>query len=375
MSRKAFLYGSILVPLFLISACSGGGDSSQAGGFGGPRAGGQMPPTLIVSEEVVFRQDSDSIESVGTARAKQAATIYPQTAGEVLSIQFESGQFVEKGAVLATLDSAEERLAVARSKVNLQDREQLLARYERIDVDGAISESQIDSAKTAVEAAKIELDLASEALSRRTVRAPFSGHVGLTDIDPGAMITQQTEITRLDDRSVLYVDFALPEQVFGRLQAGDVLPMVPFAASQEVVEGVVTVVDSRIDTARRSFLVRAEVDNSDDSLRPGMSFRVELNLPGNMFPSVPEAAIVWGGDGPYLWSVVDNQAQRVAVTIISRQDGMVLVRAPLEEGDYIIAEGVQKVRQGSPVRTTNAGPTQSERERISGQPSSSAAGR
>jgi len=342
---------TIALLLLAGAACSDSGSNSPAASGGpsfGPGAGG-MPATRVVGVPVSFLQDTDKLESVGTARARQAATILPQSGGEVISVRFESGQFVESGSVLATIESAEQRLAVARARVTLENAEQLLARYERIDVDGAISESQIDSAKTSVEAAKIELQLAEEALSRRTIYAPFSGYVGLSDIDPGATVTQQTEITRIDDRSELFVDFSLPEQVFGRINEGDELPLVPFAASQNPVNAVVSVVDSRIDAQRRSFMVRAVVDNSEDQLRPGMSFRVNFDLPGDQYPAAPEAAIVWGGDGPYLYKIENGTAQRVPITIVSRQDGQVLVRAPLNTGDIIISEGVQKVRQGSEV--------------------------
>ena len=337
--------------LLASAACSDSGSNSPTAS-GRPSfgpGGGGLPATRVIGVPVTFLQDTDKLESVGTARARQAATILPQSSGEITSVRFESGQYIEAGSILATIDSAEQRLAVARARVTLENAEQLLARYERIDVDGAISESQIDSAKTTVEAAKIELQLAEEALSRRTIYAPFSGYVGLSDIDPGATVTQQTEITRIDDRSELFVDFSLPEQVFGRINEGDELPLVPFADSQTPVNAVISVVDSRIDEQRRSYMVRALVDNSSDQLRPGMSFRVNFDLPGDRYPAAPEAAIVWGGDGPYLYKIEDGTAQRVPITIVSRQDGQVLVRAPLNTGDVIISEGVQKVRQGSPV--------------------------
>ncbi|MBB36085.1 MAG: efflux transporter periplasmic adaptor subunit [Hirschia sp.] len=323
-----------------------------------PETRGGAPSERVVKvivQEITLGADTQEIEAVGTARARQAATIYPEANGEVVSVNFTAGQKVEKGQVLARLDDADQRLAVARAQVTLKDTEQLLNRYERIDVPEAVSDSQIDEARTAVEAAKIDLSLAREALAERTTRAPFSGYVGLSDIDPGARITTSTVITRLDDRSVLYVDFAVPEQVFGRIAKGDVLPMTPFSSDRSTVDAVVEAIDSRIDASMRSFMVRAAIDNTDDTLRPGMSFRINLALPGERYPKVPEAAIVWGGDGAYLWAVEDGAAKRVAVTIVFRDDGQVLVKAPLEEGDLIVAEGVQKMRPGLKVESLSRG--------------------
>ena len=82
-----------------------------------------------------------------------------------------------------------------------------------------------------------------------------------------------------------------------------------------------------------------------------MSFRIGFDLPGQSYPSVPEASIVWGGDGAFIWAVEDGRAKRVGVTIVSRDDGKVLVKADIAEGSWVIDEGVQKVREGVPVAT------------------------
>lgn len=322
----------------------------------------------IIAEKVIFSKANETVEAVGTARARNAATIYPESDGRVTSVNFTSGEKVEAGAVLARLDNAEERLAVAQARVALKDAEQLLYRYERIDVDGAVSSSQIDAAKTAVEAAQINLSLAQERLAKRTVRAPFEGYVGLTDIDIGARVTSATEITRIDRRDILFVDFAVPEQVFGRVVEGDRLRMQPFASAQVSVEGLVKFVDSRIDPTRRTFIVRAEVDNSDDTLRPGMSFRVSFTIEGDAYAIVPEASIVWGGDGAYIWAVNEDKATRKPVTIVSRDVGEVFIDSDLRQGDSIIIEGVQKVREGTSVENITGALT----GRVAGEPTAGA---
>ena len=335
---------SALVPgVLLVTACGGSNEAQQ------PAARDAARSVRIIAQPVRLTHEASKVEAVGTARAERAATIFPETSGLVTSVNFVSGQYVKKGSVLAQLDNVQQRLAVAKAEIALKDAQQLLERYERIDVPGAVSTSQIDAAKTAVEAAKVDLDVSKELLDDRAVRAPFSGYVGFTDIDAGARVTQSTEITRIDDRDVLFVDFSLPEQLFGQIEAGSILHVDPFASVNAKVEAEVTVVGSRINVEERSFTVRAAIDNSDDVLRPGMSFRVSFDVAGDAYPEVPEASIVWGGDGPYLWAVEDGKAKRMPVTIITRKEGRVLVRADLQEGDLIIAEGVQKVRDGTPV--------------------------
>lgn len=313
------------------------------------------PDVEIISHTVKFMNDSNRVEAIGSARAKSFAIIYPKTGGEVTRVNFRAGEYVEKGQTLLQLDSREEALAVQRAEIALKDSEQLLSRYERIDVPGAISDSQIEEAQTALEAAKVDLALARNALSERTVRAPFSGYIGFTEIDAGARITPQTEIARLDDRSLIYVDFEAPEQVFGELEVGETLTMKPFALSDRTFQAEIETIDSGIDPEQRNFSVRTAIDNEQDLLRPGMSFRIGFDLPGQDYPAIPEAAIVWGGDGAYLWEVQDGRAKRVSVTIITREEGLVLVKAPLEKGAQIISEGVQKVREDTPVKELSPG--------------------
>ena len=279
-----------------LSSCS----SEPEGERGNWRGSRGDAAVRVIVERVRFEEDTQRVQSVGTARARLSADIFPESAGEVVAVSFSPGQLVQENDVLVRLESRAERLAVARAGVAVRDAEQLLDRYDRIDVEGAISDSQIDVARTALEATRIDLDLARNALEERVVRAPFTGFVGLTDIDPGARVTTQTMITRLDDRSSLFVDFSAPEQVFSGLSIGDEIRMEPFAQPGQSVTARIEAIDTGIDPATRNFTVRALVDNEEDRLRPGMSFRVEFELPGQSFPTLPEASILWGGEGAYV---------------------------------------------------------------------------
>ena len=341
MFRRTIL---IVAAAGLLSACSD--DAADA-----PRRGGagEASAARVIVQDVVLEREAERIEALGTARARASATIFPETAGEVEAVNFSAGDRVEAGAALLRLEADQERLAVRLADVAVREAEQLLARYRRIEGTGAVSDSQIDEAETALEAARIELEQAEIALERRTVRAPFSGYVGLTDIDPGARITPQTEITELDDRSVLFVDFQAPEQIFGRIDVGDTVQATPFAGADRSYEARIVNVDSRIDPSARTFTTRAEIDNAADDLRPGMSFRVSIALLSDNRPVVPEVAISWGGDGAYVWAVREGRAQRVAVTLVQRREGRVLVSGELSAGDRVVAEGIQRVRDGAPL--------------------------
>jgi RND family efflux transporter MFP subunit len=340
----------------LLPACSGGAGGGAGTGAAGP-ARAPDAAVAVIAHEVGLRRASRQIEAVGTSRARRSAVIFAETGGEVEDVRFEAGDFVEAGTPLLQLESRREALAVRLAAVEVENAKLVLSRYRRIEDSGAVPINQVDEAQTALDAAQIGLDSAEVALAERTVRAPFAGHLGITDVDPGARITASTEITRLDDRRILFVDFAAPEEIFGRLGIDDAVSVVPFAASASAAEATIVAIDSRIDPASRTVTVRAQLDNAADRLRPGMSFRVLLSLGGESYPGIPEAALLWGSDGPYVWRLDGDRVRRAAVEIVSREDGFVLVRGDLGEGTRIVLEGIHKVRDGVLVRVVDeAGP-------------------
>ncbi|GGC17300.1 hemolysin D [Novosphingobium marinum] len=321
-----------------------------AGGCSSEERSREDEAVPIVAQQLRVLPERERVEAVGTARAATSAEIYPESAGRVEQVMFSAGNFVRQGTPLVRLDSRRERLAVEAARVQVQEASQLLSRYRRIEDTGAISESQIEAGETALASARVELQQAQTALADRTIRAPFSGHIGLTEIDPGDRVDTATPIAQIDRRSTLYVDFPAPESAFERLQPGQVVAVTPFSDPSREIDARIIAVDSAISEEERTFTVRAAIENSGDTLRPGMSFRVVFSGAGQARPAVPEEAIVWGGDGSYLWAVRDGKAARVPITITSRREGLAFVDAPLNPRDTIVVEGVQKLREGQDVR-------------------------
>ncbi|MFL0357706.1 efflux RND transporter periplasmic adaptor subunit [Erythrobacter sp. GH1-10] len=313
-----------------------------------PQSRGERSVT-VVAKPVQFVQEERVVEAIGTARAARSAELYPEVSGQVVAVRFKPGSFVRKGQPLVELDARQERLALRLAEVRVQEAEQLLGRYRRIEDTGALSESQIEAGETALAAAKIERDQAAVALEERTIRAPFSGHISFSEIDPGDRVTPQTLIAQLDQRGRLYVEFNAPEAVFKRLRPGETVEVSAFSDPDSSIASSIEAVDSAIEQEQRSYRVRTVIDNRDDRFRPGMSFSVRFADEGQSRPAVPEASVVWGGDGSSIFAVRDGKAARVPVTISSRREGTALLAADIDAGTLIIIEGVQKVREGQAV--------------------------
>ncbi len=332
----------VLLATTAIAACSkagtgSGGKPSSYRSSGAP----QVIVETVRSEPAVTRA-----EAVGTSRAKLSTDVYAPSSGEVVAVGFEPGQAVRRGDVLVEIDARRERLAVELAELREQDAQRLYDRYRQSATKGAVDANTLDAARTAYEIARVELQQARVALADRTIRAPFDGYVGATDIDIGDRVTTATLVTTIDDRSELLVRFDIPEAFIGELAVGEYVELAGLNRNTLTATGEVIDIGSRIDPATRTFQARARVANDDDVLRPGMSFRVGLEVRGQDYVVVPETAVQWGTDGAYIFRVVDGRALREAVQVVQRRDGTVLIDSDLNPGAIVVVEGTQRVRDG-----------------------------
>lgn len=310
---------------------------------------GNNAPAKVIMAPVAFEAQRSRIEAVGTAEAIRSVTIYPAAADKVTAIHFTPGQKVKQGEVLLELDSRRQRDAYKRAAIELADAERTVTRLQESRKRGAIAQSELDDAITGRDLMQVALSATQTELDDRKVLAPFSGVVGLTDIEAGDRITQQTAITTIDDRHKLFVHFNAPESAFSMLQGKAEVLLEPWQSGGKTITAHIAQVDSRIDPQNRTLRVRALLDNADDAYRPGMSFRVVLTLTGDEYAVVPEAALLWGATGAYVWLARDGKASKVDVSIAQRLTGRVLVSGNINKGEQLIVEGVQSLRPNQAV--------------------------
>jgi RND family efflux transporter MFP subunit len=338
----------LLLPFALLTALVTGGCEQKSAVLTSAKQERQIS---VVAPAAFYENWQDKISAVGTTRAKYSVSIFPESDGVVTNLFFTPDQLVRKGDVLITLDDRDETLALELAHVQLADAKRLVDRYVTLNKQNQnLPESTVDEARLAYESAKIAVKTAELALERRRVRAPFDGHIGISDIDIGDRIDTATVVATLDDRSELLVDFAVPESFIGQVRPGVSVRAKRWESDAPAMTGSIIATDSRVNPATRAFTARAVIDNAADKLRAGMAFEVSVEVSKGQYLAVPDVAVQWGADGAYVWQAVDGRASRVPVQLIQRLEGRLLIDGSLKEGALIVAEGVQSVRQGVALR-------------------------
>lgn len=319
----------------------------EAGKQNANRRGPQGPAVVVVSAAGEGKVN-DRLTAIGDGDAIRSVVVTPLVPGQIASLSVKTGMRVNKGDVVAILDSEAEKIALEKAQVALTSAADKLARNE--DLRKIISRADLQDAQSAVDTARLAVAEAEFNLKRRTITSPVSGIAGIVNVSEGDYVTVSSALVTVDDRSRLLVDFWVPERFTSLVQEGTAVSAIAIARPGKVYAGKVVAVDNRIDAASRTLHMQAEVDNSNDELRAGQSFEVTLDLPGDTWPSVEPLSILWDSQGSYVWRVNDHKVERVAVAIIERNPDSVLVDGALKKGDQIVVEGLQRLRPGAEVR-------------------------
>ena len=299
---------------------------------------------------------ADIVEALGTARANETVTITARVTDTISRINFESGQQVEAGAILVELTDNEEAAGLAEARTTLREAQRDLTRATDLVARAVVPQSRLDEATAVVERARARVSSIEAQLADRIVRAPFAGIVGLREVSLGGLVRPGDAIARLDDASLIKLDFTVPERFLSVVSAGMQIAARTSAYPDEVFTGAIAQVDSRIDPVTRSVTIRAEIENSDSRLLPGQLMTVEVRRDERRRPAVPGSALTRYLDQTFVYVVeerADGMFARQRTIALGRRSGqMVEVLDGLQAGDRIITEGVHRIRDGSEVRIT-----------------------
>jgi membrane fusion protein (multidrug efflux system) len=307
-------------------------------------------PVPVVTAAIEKRPFVETLEALGTTMANESVVITPTVDDRVVGIFFGDGDTVTEGQVLVKLDDSEAQYQLAEARAALQEQKKQYERMRRLSKTNATSRAQLDEEYSLLQIAQAKVANLEARLEDYTIRAPFSGKLGIRRISIGAVVDSDTTITTLDDTDTIKLDFTVSETYLGVLKNGMTVSARSAAYPDRVFEGNVSVISSRVDPETRTLTVRARIPNPDRLLKPGMLLSVELVKDRSDTLIIPEESVILEKEKKYALLVTpESKVLKREIVTGRRSPGMVEVIGGLTAGDQVIVEGITRVRQGSAV--------------------------
>jgi len=315
-----------------------------------------VPAPLAVTYEVVTPASiPQALTAVGTLAAINRVVVSAEVGGQVTNIAFEPGTAVTKGQLLAQLNDASERADLAALTAQLQLARTSLGRSKDLQQSGAGARAQLDQNQSQFEVVTANIARAEAAIAKKAIRAPFSGIIGIHQIDPGQYLSPGQGIAVLTDTTQLHVNFSVPEHARGQIYVGQKLSMRVDAFPDEKFDAVVMAIEPEVDELSRAFKVQAIADNADAKLMSGMFADLQVELPPLQAGlTVPETAVTYStsGDSVFVANAGEEDSNGLSAHVVqiksgTRLDGRIVVLEGLKAGDRVLTSGQIKLFEGA----------------------------
>jgi len=334
-----------------------------------------MPqPAAAVSAYVATTERwSDDSEAVGTFVAVNGTDVTTEAGGVVRAIEFEAGQPVKAGEVLVRLNTDNELATLKSLETSAKLAQVQAERWQQLGKDRLVSLDEVQQRVATSASAQAQADAQRALIAQKTIRAPFSGELGIRKVNLGQFVTPGDPIVSLQQLDPIYLDFSLPEQQMAKLKPGTVVRATVDALPGQVFEGRVTAVEPRVDPNTRNFTAQATVDNPDGLLRPGAFAHVGFAIDGEReVVVIPQTAVSFNPYGNAVFVIsktarkegeTDMQGnpltgdkfvvtQRFIKTGATRGD-LIAVTDGLKPGDQVATSGLLKLRNDAEVTINN----------------------
>ena len=332
-----------------------------------------QPAVAVSSANASTQAWSDDAEAVGTFVAVNGADVTTESGGVVRSIEFDAGQPVRAGAVLVRLNSANEEATLRSLEASAKLAKVQADRWRKLGADKLVSLDDVQSRVTAAATAQAQVDAQRALIEQKTIRAPFSGVLGIRKVNLGQFVSPGDAIVSLQQLDPIYLDFSLPEQRIGQLVEGSMVRATVDAMPGAVFDGKVTAIEPLVDPNTRNFKAQATVQNPDGKLRPGSFAHVGFALGGErQVVVIPQTAVCFNpyGNAVFVISKVKRKdgetdmqgkpltgdklivTQRFVKTGATRGD-LVAITDGLKPGEQVVTSGLLKLRNDAEVTINN----------------------
>ena len=358
--RMLIMLGVVLLIVLVLAGYKAFSIYTMIQGFSAPK-----PPISVAVATATERPWQARLPTVGTLKALQGVDLSLETDGTVIDVQFESGQKVKAGQPIIRLDSAVESALLETAQADLGLAQVDYSRGSQLVGSQAISKGEFDRLSAVLKKSKATVNQLRAALGKKSILAPFSGTIGIRQVDVGDYVATGTMIATLQDLSSLYVDFFVPEQSVPKIAVGQPVQLIVAAFPTEEFPGTISAINPKVENSTRNVQVRATLANPDGKLLPGMFASLQVILPDPQ-PQivVPESAITYTLYGNSVYVAAQKQAEdgsvekddkgqpvliaeRRFVETGERREGMVIITKGVKNGETVVTAGQIKLDNGA----------------------------
>jgi membrane fusion protein, multidrug efflux system len=321
------------------------------------------PPQAVTSLIAKEEEWIPSLKAVGSTAAVQGVTVSTDEPGIVQQIDFESGQAVRQGDLLVQLEVSQEQAQLRSAEAQMRLAGANLARQQNLLKSRVSSQADFDTTRAQYDQAVARVEEVKALINKKTIRAPFSGVLGIRAVNLGQYLQSGAQVAPLQSLDPIYVNFWLPQQFIGQVDAGrqvvvqaDGLPDVEF-------EGKINAVDAVVDEATRNVRVQATLPNPKGLLRPGMFVNTEVPLANKSSHVVlPVTAIQFAPYGDMVYIIEDMKgpdgktyrgARQQVVKVGESRGDRVAILSGVNPGEEVVTSGVFKLRPRAHVQVNN----------------------
>jgi membrane fusion protein (multidrug efflux system) len=323
----------------------------------------QPPPEAVTSVVVQPEIWPATTGVIGTMEAVHGVMVSSDLPGTVTKINFDSGKTVHEGDILVELDTREERAQLASLEAQRDLAKVNYGRMEQLVKDGVISRLEYDQATAQQKQTEANVGQIRATIERKTIRAPFSGTLGIRKVNLGQYLSAGNAVVQLQALNPIYVNFGLPQQALGQVRVGRSLRVTSEDLPGKAFTGKVTALDSVIDQTTRNVQVQATLANPEGKLQPGMFVQVEVVLGASRtVVPLPASAVSYAPYGDSVFVITDLKdpkghsyrgVRQQFIKLEGSRGDQVAVVSGLNPGDEVVTSGVFKLRNGAAVQVNN----------------------
>jgi len=324
----------------------------------------KQPPVTVSAMKAEFQAWQPHLQTVGTTRAVQGVNVTTEIAGLVVSVNFKSGDEVQKDQTLVQLDADADIALLHSLQAQAELARSIFERDKQQFAIKAISQATLDVAAADLKDRDAQVARQTALVAKKTIKAPFSGRLGITFVHPAQYLNPGDTIVPLQAIHSILVDFFVPQNEIARLSIGQTVDTTTDSYPERTFEGKITVISPLVDPQTRNIQIEAAIDNPEGKLLPGMFVTMVLRIANpQRYLTLPQTAVTYNPYGETVYLIESEGkspdghpllvVKQTFVTLGETRGDQVAVVKGIEEGDRVVTAGQLKLKNGTQVAINN----------------------